>query len=507
MGSPVLRIPYRATFAFPFILTAVILGSQNTVVKDEQLTSPVNKNEARDQGRQNAASVCEDYRADLDMYVVCQKRGLPTRSSSYGGFAYRTLDQDIAAAALPAECRDFNGQPKWNGAPEVIEWVYCDNLNSGCEYYLFVQRFTSLDDLRLKDTLTGTEKVRAFIQACQQETIGRAHELAYVGTFPISAHEFLDVLFGTQAAVRPKDAFGFDGMRRQGLALAPPPPFQLQASLFDTSLAPIVRKLNAVVREFDTFRESVMAESNELAKLEHAKNLTAAERDRKIELMQKRDVVFVKTFNELHAKGILRNHQSSNTSAADALKQALAVYPAHDTQRERFEDLEQRLRELVKQYDAVVDTAVKNLSSPQRPKELVYHAGDSLFVFLKGTGATSPKLRMTLRIRRLADRKETSGPTETPFGVLTRAFDDPPKINRQQTIVFASDYQRYWVSLFTEPLVVADTSFAQGVSPGVVQNFAIVGELPGDYIATIELFDETTRSSTSSEIEFTVVPN
>jgi hypothetical protein len=39
----------------------------------------------------------------------------------------------------------------------VIEWKYCDNLNSGCEYYLFVQRFTSLDDLRLKDTLTGSE--------------------------------------------------------------------------------------------------------------------------------------------------------------------------------------------------------------------------------------------------------------------------------------------------------------------------------------------------------------
>ena len=507
MVSAVLRIPYRVSFAFPFILTAVILGSQDAGVKDEQLTSPVTKKEGRDQARQVDASVCEDYRADFDMYAVCQKRGLPTRRSSYGGFAYRTLDQDIAAAPLPAECRDFDGQPKWNGAPEVIEWVYCDNLNSGCEYYLFVQRFSSLDDLRLKDTLTGGEKVRAFIQACRQETIGGAYELAYVGTFPISAQEFLDVLFGTQSAVRPKDAFGFDGMRRQGLALAPPPPFQLQAFLFDTSLAPIVRRLNAVIREFEGFREGVMTESNELAKLEHAKNPTAAERERKSELMQKRDVVFVKTFNELHAKGVLGNHQSSNTSAADALKQALAVYPAHDAQRERFEDLEQRLRELVKQYDDVVDAAVKNLSSPQRPKELVYHAGNSLFVFLKGTGATSPKLRMTLRLRRLVGRKETSDPTETPFGVLTRAFDDPPEINRQQNIVFASDYQRYWVSLFTEPIVVANTSSAHGVSPGVVQNFAVVGELPGNYIATIELFDETTRCSTSADIEFTVVPN
>ena len=99
------------------------------------------------------ASGCEAYRADLDMYAVCKKRGLPTRRSSYGGFAYRPMDQEIAAAPLPQECRDASGQPKWNGAPEVMEWVYCDNLNSGCEYYLFVQRFTSLDDLRLRDAL------------------------------------------------------------------------------------------------------------------------------------------------------------------------------------------------------------------------------------------------------------------------------------------------------------------------------------------------------------------
>jgi hypothetical protein len=90
-------------------------------------------------------------------------------------------------------------------------------LNSGCEYYLFVQRFTSLDDLRLKDTLTGADKIRAFVQACRQETFGGAHELAYVGTYPFTQQEFLDVLFGTQAAVRPKGAFGFDGMTRHGL--------------------------------------------------------------------------------------------------------------------------------------------------------------------------------------------------------------------------------------------------------------------------------------------------
>jgi hypothetical protein len=261
-----------------------------------------------------------------------------------------------------------------------------------------------------------------------------------------------------------------------------------------------------VIREFETFREGFMAEANELAKLERAKKLTVSERERKSELMQKRDVVFVKMFNELHTKGVLQNHQSSNTSAADALKQALAVYP-HATQRERLEDLERRLRELVKQYDAVVDAAVKAMSRPQPSRELVYHAGDSLFVFLKGTGSTAPKLRMTLRIRRLAVHAETSAPVEAPFGVLTRAFDDPPEINRQQNILFANEYQRYWVSLFTEPLLVANPSSTRGVSPGVVQNFAIVGELPGDYIATIELFDETTRRSITTDIEFSVVPN
>jgi hypothetical protein len=485
----------------------LMLGAQGVAVKDTHLGSEINKKEIQTAERQVDEAGCQDYRADWDVYAVCKKRGLPARRSSYGGFAYRPMDQDLAGAALPPECRGADGQPKWNGAPEVIEWTYCDNLNSGCEYYLFVQRFTSLDDLRLKDTLTATDKFQAFIQACRQETFGGAHELAYVGTYPFMAPEFLDVLFGTQTAFRPKDAFGFEGMRRQGLALAPPSPFQLESFLFDASLAPVVRKLNDVIREFETFRGPLMAESNELATLEHAQALTPSERQRRSELAQKRDVLFVKTFNELHAKGVRRDHKTSNGSAVDALKQALAVYPAEDPQRERFEDLERRLHELVKEFDAAIDAAVETMSRHQPARELVYHAGDSLFLILKGTGSTAPRLRVTLRIRRLPGSAETLAPIEQPFGVVTRAFDDPPEINRQQNIVFATDYQRYWVSLFTQPLLVADMSSAPGVTKGVVENRVILGEVPGDYIATIELFDETTKSSTKTDIEFAIVPN
>jgi hypothetical protein len=487
---------------------APMLGAQGMAVKDAPLGSVINRKEVHTAERQVDEPIgCEDYRADFDMHAVCKKRGLPARRSSHGGFGYRPMDHDLAGAALPPECRGANGQPQWNGAPEVIEWQYCDNLNSGCEYYLFVQRFTSLDDLRLKDTLSASDKVQAFTQACRQETFGGAHELAYVGTYPLMAQEFLDVLFGTQTAVRPKDAFGFDGMRRQGLALAPAPPFQLESFLFDTSLAPVVRKLNAVVREFEAFREPLMRESNELAKLEHAQALTPTERQRRSELAQKLDVLFVKTFNELHAKGVRRDHKSSNESAADALKQALAVYPTEDLQRERFKDLEQRLRELVKEFDAAVDAAVQTMSRHQPARELVYHAGDSLFLFLKGTGSIAPKLRITLRIRRLPGSAETPSPIEQPIGVVTRAFDDSPEINRQQNIEFATDYQRYWVSLFTQPLLVADMSSAPGVAKGVVENRVILGKVPGDYIATIELFDETTKSSTKTDIEFAIVPN
>lgn len=250
-----------------------------------------------------------------------------------------------------------------------------------------------------------------------------------------------------------------------------------------------------------------MAESNELAKLEHAQVLTPANRQRRNELAQNRDVVFVKTFNELHAKGVRRDHKTSNGSAADALKQALTVYPAESLKRRRFEDLEGRLHELVKEFDAAVDAAVQTMSRHQPPSELVYHAGDSLFLFLKGTGSTAPELRMTLRIRRLPASAKTGTPLEQSFGVVTRAFDDRPEINRQQNIVFATDYQRYWVSLFTQPLLVADTSSAPGVAKGVVENRVILGEVPGDYIATIELFDEATKSSTNTDIEFAIVPN
>jgi hypothetical protein len=114
---------------------------------------------------------------------------------------------------------------------------------------------------------------------------------------------------------------------------------------------------------------------------------------------------------------------------------------------------------------------------------------------------------MTLRIRQLAGPAETLVPTERPFGVLTRAFDDPPEINRQQNIVFAIDYQQYWVSLFTQPLLVADTSSAPGTAKGVVLNRTILAEVPGDYVATLELFDETSKSSTKTDIKFSIVPN
>src|SRR5215471_6122511 len=356
----VLRIRPGMILTISCLLTALVLDAQGTSVNDAPLKPAASKKEIQDRERQvDKAIGCEAYRADFDMHAVCKKRGLPTRRSSRGGLAYRPMDQEIAGASLPSECRGVDGQPIWNGAPEVIEWVYCDNLNSGCEYYLFVQRFTSLDDLRLKDNLTPRDKIQAFIQACRQETFGGSHELAYVGTYPLMAQEFLDVLFGTQTAVRPKDAFGFDGMRRQGLALAAPTPFQLESCLFDTSLAPIVHKLNAAIQEFEAFRGPLMAESNELAKLEHGQTLRPAERERRSELEQQRDVVFVKTFNELHAKGVFRDHKTSNGSAAAALHQALKIYPAEDPQRERFEDLERRLREAVKEFDAGVDAAVE----------------------------------------------------------------------------------------------------------------------------------------------------
>jgi hypothetical protein len=100
-----------ATWTLAVSLGAPILGLQD--LRSNQLA----------ERKVHEASGCEAYRADFDMYAVCQKRGLPTRRSSSGGFAYRPMDQEIAAAPLPQECRDASGQPKWNGAPEVIEWV------------------------------------------------------------------------------------------------------------------------------------------------------------------------------------------------------------------------------------------------------------------------------------------------------------------------------------------------------------------------------------------------
>ena len=448
---------------------------------------------------------CDAYRTDLDMYEVCKKRGEPTRHSTRGGFSYRPMDPDIAAAPLPPECRDSAGQPTWSGAPDVVEWTYCDNLNSGCEYYLFVEKFMSLDDLRLKGTLSSDDKVRAFIQACRQSTLGGAHALAYVGTYPLSAQEFLDALFSTQSGRRPKDAFGFEGMRRQALALAPSPPFKLESVLFNTSLQPVVRKLNGVIREFESFRKTVLPEADDLASLQRAKTLTAPQRDRKRQLEQNQDVLFIKTFNEEHAKGVFREKKTSNASAADALKKALRVFPAGDPRRERFEEMERRLHAALNDFDRIVDSAVDSFSRQQPGAELVFHAGDILFLFLKGTGSTNPKLRMVLTIRRVAPA-ESPVVTDAPFGVVTRAFDDPPELNRQQNVVFAVDYQRYWMSFFTLPVLVSDVSATAGMTQGVAENRALVADVPGNYFATVELSDETTKGTSKSEIRFTVIP-
>jgi hypothetical protein len=322
------------------------------------------------------------------------------------------------------------------------------------------------------------------------------------------AQEFLDALFGTQTAFRPKDAFGFDGMRRLNVALAPPAPFQLESFLFDTSLAPVVRELNAVIREFEAFRGPITTESNELAKLEHAVTPSPGDRDRRRELTRSRDVLFVKQFDELHAKGMLYDHKTSNEAAVDALQKALAVYPAEDPKRAWLEDVARRLRDVAKRFDGVVDAAIKTMSRPQPAKELVYRVGDTLFLFFKGTGSLTPKLHLTFRIRRVGSLSETRDTAiEQPFGVLTRAFDDPPEINRQQNFLFAVNDQTHWVSLFTQPLLMADPSAAPGVERGIVANHALLGEVPGNYIASIELFDDSTGSSTKTDIEFTVVPN
>jgi hypothetical protein len=119
---------------------------------------------------------------------------------------------------------------------------------------------------------------------------------------------------------------------------------------------------------------------------------------------------------------------------------------------------------------------------------------------LEGTGSTAPKLRLTVTIRRRSD----SGDQE--IGVLTRSFDDPRDTDRQQTIVFAVDYQQYWASYFTLPFIVVDVSARAGLNLGVAQNRALVVDVPGEYSATVDLFDETTQSRTRTEFKFSVLP-
>jgi hypothetical protein len=105
---------------------------------------------------------------------------------------------------------------------------------------------------------------------------------------------------------------------------------------------------------------------------------------------------------------------------------------------------------------------------------------------------------MTITIKQLGP----SGASD--LGGLTRAFDDEPETNRQKNIVFAMDYLQYWVAYFTQPFMVANAMIAPGVPKGVAQNRVLVGDAPGEYVATIELVDETTKSRATTEFSFSV---
>ena len=166
--------------------------------------------------------------------------------------------------------------------------------------------------------------------------------------------------------------------------------------------------------------------------------------------------------------------------------------------------MERRLHAALNDFDRIVDSAVDSFSHQQPGAELVFHTGDILFLFLKGTGSTNPKLRMALTIRRIA-LAEPPVVTDPPFGVVTRAFDDPPELNRQQNVVFAVDYQRYWVSFFTQPVLVADAS-STPAAKGVAENRALVADVPGNYTATLELFDEATKNTSKVDMKFSVIP-
>jgi hypothetical protein len=111
---------------------------------------------------------------------------------------------------------------------------------------------------------------------------------------------------------------------------------------------------------------------------------------------------------------------------------------------------------------------------------------------------------MTLSVKQ---RTAQAGPPEYQLGALTRAFDDPRETDRQQNIVFAVDCQQYWVSFFSQPFLIADVSRLHGAQKGIDQNRILVLEVPGEYTATIELFDETTRSQATAEFRFSVIRN
>ena len=97
---------------------------------------------------------------------------------------------------------------------------------------------------------------------------------------------------------------------------------------------------------------------------------------------------------------------------------------------------------------------------------------------------------------------EPSGASDV--GALTRAFDDVPETNRQKNILFAVDYQQYWVAYFTQPFMVTNATIAPSVTKGVDQNRVLVGDAPGEYAATIELVDETTKSRATTEFRFSI---
>lgn len=453
----------------------LFLNGAERLLKDAPLKTGVSQKGIRaEQDALDKLTGCFEFRMKGDMYRVCQARKGPPPLLKRSEAVMQSFEHEkINPGEVPRECQGERGA-KIAFAPGVVEWKYCDNLGQHCTYYIFVEDFSGLYELMLKDQLTHDEIVQLFMQACHEFPSTNDFVLAYTGEHPIDANHALKTIWRDDHA--PADAFGDAGLDRIKIALGPPLPFSVEL-LFDVAFKEVAEKIDHAITQLEELMDDLASSDPEL----------------------------FQTFNEKLDE--LSAGRSNYEAIALALTRMHKDMPAEHSRADFSKQLQMEFERIVELFDFRINQNIKALRMLQenRAAELAYRPGEKLYVFLWMSGTPLPKTHLTFSATQLL-RQDNGAVYEQELGTLVRTYDDPT--DPQRLVRTTIEGQRWWLTWFRTPIVIWDSD-EHGIpffTFGLTENQYLMTQLPADVRALVSILDETTGKTVEKELYFSIVP-